>query len=90
MGRYFNCNINFKNDESYKKLRKRLNKLDLVNVWPHKNPLKNSLTWCDAENNPKSMIYYIFVNNDFIGWVKNTSIIDKMLSGTHNKTHGSN
>lgn len=54
----FNFQLNDKCDESLHVLKHIINKFKLTDFWKSEYPELNGLTWCDAENNPKSLIDY--------------------------------
>lgn len=66
--------------KSYSKLGNLLNKLDLVDLLLTRNRTTIGSIICDAENNPKNRMFFVFDNNEFIDQVK--SMIIKILSGT--------
>ena len=58
----FNCQLNDEKDKSVHILKKMIDKLRLTDLWKKTCSNLNGLTWCDAENNPKSRIDYILIN----------------------------
>lgn len=79
----FNCQINDTSDKSLHVLKNIMNKFNLIDFWKSEFPELNGLTWCDAENNPKSRIDYVLLNENI--YRKFGGLIIRKIPGTHSK-----
>lgn len=60
-----------------------MNKFNLIDFWKSEFPELNGLTRCDAENNPKSRIDYVLLNENI--YRKFGGLIIRKIPGTHSK-----
>ena len=79
----FNCQLNDEKDKSVHILKKMIDKLRLTDLRKKNYSNLNGLTWCDAENNPKSRIDYILINENFCH--KFSGLCIRKIPGTHSK-----
>ena len=79
----FNCQLNDGKDKSVQILKKKIDKLRLTDFWKKYCSNFNGLTWCDAENNPKSRIDCILINENFCHQLSGLCI--RKIPGTHSK-----
>ena len=75
----FNCQLDRREVKSVKFLHNLLKHFDLYHVWEH--PSTMGYTWCDANDEPKSRIDYVFINKTFHYVVRN--IVVRKIPETH-------
>lgn len=61
----FNCKMNNLADKSVRYSKNLKKHFNLDGMWEKLNPEMADFTWCDAKNDLKSRIDYVFINTSF-------------------------
>ena len=77
----FNCQLNNTADKSVRYLQDLIRYGNMDDMWTKHYPCRLGYTWCDAKNDPKSRIDYVFINNSFCYTLDD--IIIRKIPGTH-------
>ena len=79
----FNCQLNNAADKSVRYLQDVIRYSNMDDMWTKHYPGRLGYTWCDARNDPKSRIDYVFINNSFCCTLDD--IMNRKPLGTHSK-----